>query len=430
MVAPKKARPRLYYGWVIVFASLAIMTVAVGLHQSFGIFLKPLLQDFGWTRAQTAGAFSLGNIIQGASAIVIGLMANRFGPRRLIALSGILLGVSYVLVARVTVLWQLYIYYSLLQGVARGAHFNPMVATLARWFTQRRGLALGLVLAGGGIGTVLFPVLGNYLIQHFNWRTAFIVFGIISGGIFIAAALLYRASPREMGLLPYGEKAEASPGQGGVVAVSAARDRGKEEGISIGQAMRTRSFWLLALNGGLSSFAVNVVFVHLVAYATDVNIPATVAASFISVLGIFNIIGKLGMGIFSDRYGIKLALIICFALGAVMMLWVSQASAVWMFILFSAAFGFAYAGWIPLFPGMAAHLFGLRSLEAVVGFQTAGNNLGGAAGAFLAGYIFDVTQSYKLAFLLAAALLALSILFHLMIRQPQKQPLAVVGEAP
>lgn len=398
-----------YYGWVVVFASLVIMAVTVGTLHAFGVFFKPLLQEFGWSRATTSGVFSLGGIIQGVVAVLVGLISNRIGPRKLIVLSGVLLGLSYIMGSWTTALWQLYLYFGLLQGGSRGIPYNPLMATIARWIIHRRGLAIGIALSGGGVGTVIFPILGNTLIERFGWQTAFLYFGLIAGAMMIGSGLLIRARPPSLQPSTPGVKSSG-------YTVAAKPDKQEEEHTAISKVLSSRSFWLVIVMGFFTNLTVSMVFVHLVPYATDQKISAAVAASFVAVIGVFNIVGKIGMGAFSDRYGLRWGMIICFAIGAMALFWLNFASALWMFYLFAVVFGLAYAGWMPLFPVLVGRIFGVGSMSAVLGFVTASNMTGSGVGAYIAGYLFDVTNSYQWAFFLAGMVLIISIPCQLLIK--------------
>lgn len=402
-----------YYGWVIVFASLVAMAVTVGTLHAFGVFFKPLLQEFGWSRATTSGVFSLGGVIQGVIAVLVGLISNRVGPRKLVVVSGVLLGLSYVMGSWTTALWQLYLYFGLLQGGARGVPYNPLMATIARWFTKRRGLAIGIALSGGGVGTIIFPMLGNSLIERFGWQSAFLYFGLISGAMMIGAGLVVRARPPEM--QPSVQNIES-------LRTNATANPGNQQEVytPVSRVLSNRSFWLVVVMGFFTNLTVSMVFVHLVPYATDQRIPAAVAASFVSVIGVFNIVGKIGGGAFSDRYGLRMGMLICFGIGAFSLFWLNFASTLWMFYSFAVVFGLAYSGWMPLFPVMVERIFGVGSMSAVLGFLTAANMIGSSVGAYVAGYLFDVTNSYQWAFFLAGMVLIVSIPCLLLVKSPAR----------
>jgi MFS family permease len=413
----ERSGPRFFYGWVIVAASLAVIAVSVGFTQSFGIFFKPLISEFGWSRAQVSLAFSLGFLSQGVFALGAGALSDRYGPKRVLVVSGLIFALGNILMFSVHALWQFYLVYGLIHGMGRSGHYSTVVSTVPRWFTEKRGLALGIMLSGGGVGTALFPPLSQYLVTTFGWRLAFVLVGLISGVVIVAAAQFMKYGARGVGLVPYGEAAIPEPTVVGVGLPEAGRDGAS--GLSFRRALSTGSLWLVLISGILSSVAIQLTYVHLVAYATDVGLSTAVAASLFTVIGIFNITGKLSMGIFSDHFGRRAALVICFGLGATAMLWLTQARTPWMFYVFATVFGFAYAGWIPQFPALLGDLFGLGSLGALVGAISLANTLGSSTGAYLGGYIFDVTGSYNLAFIITAAGLVVGVALILAVRAPR-----------
>ncbi|MFQ5827398.1 MAG: MFS transporter [Dehalococcoidia bacterium] len=413
----EKSGPRFFYGWVIVAASLAVIAVSVGITQSFGIFFKPLISEFGWSRAQVSLAFSLSFLSQGVFALGAGALSDRYGPKRVLVVSGLIFALGNILMFGVHALWQFYLVYGLIHGMGRSGHYSTVVSTVPRWFTEKRGLALGIMLSGGGVGNTLFPPLSQYLITAFGWRLAFVLVGLIAGVVIVAAAQFIKYSPREAGLVPYGEAAVPEPTAVGVGLPETGG--GGASGLSFRGALSTRALWLVLVAGILSNVAIQMTYVHLVAHATDVGLSAAFAASLFIIIGGFNIVGKLSMGIFSDRFGRKAALVICFGLGAMAMLWLTQARTPWMFYAFATGFGFAYAGWIPQFPALMGDLFGLGSLGALVGAVSLANTLGSSTGAYLGGYIFDVRGSYDLAFVITAAGLIVGVALILSVRAPR-----------
>ena len=162
--------PRFYYGYVIVTAAFFIMLAIYGINYSFGIFFKPIAADFGWTRAMTAGAFSISWITAGIASIFLGALNDKLGPRIVLSICGLLSGLGYLLMSQINHLWQLYVFYGIIIGAGISA-FIPMVSTIARWFVGRRNMMTGIVAAGIGIGFLVAPIIGNWLIDNYNWRT-------------------------------------------------------------------------------------------------------------------------------------------------------------------------------------------------------------------------------------------------------------------
>ena len=146
-----------YYGYIIVIAIFITMVFAFGSNFAFGVFFKPVQDEFNLTRAMTAGAFSLCMIVQGIIGTVMGCLTDRFGPRLVMTASGILLGIGYLLMAQVNSLWQLYVFYGVIIGIGMSSGYVTLLSTTARWFNKRRNLMTGIVLIGMSIGTLLAP---------------------------------------------------------------------------------------------------------------------------------------------------------------------------------------------------------------------------------------------------------------------------------
>lgn len=390
--------PRYFYGWVIVAACLFIIMTAYGVVYSFGVFFKPLQDEFEWSRAATSGIFSFYQISHTILGMLAGWANDRYGPRLTVAVAGVALAGGLMLTSQVNALWQLYIVYGLLVGLGISGAWSPLLTTVSRWFTRRRGLALGVVAAGIGIGTLIMSPLSSYLISVCGWRQSYLYIGVAALVIFSIGSIFLRKDPREKGLLPYGETR-------GQMSTAVPESRG----IPLRKAIRTRSLWLAFALFVLISSGIFMVLTHIVRYAQDTEIPPLAAASILGIIGAASIAGRITMGAVSDRIGIKVSLAICVVLQAIVIAWLSGLSDVWEFYLFAVAFGFSYGGIIPLIPALTGELFGLGHMGLLFAFITIGGGIGGAFGPLLAGYIHDARGSYSIAFLIAAALSAMSL---------------------
>ncbi|NIR86631.1 MFS transporter, partial [Candidatus Bathyarchaeota archaeon] len=168
----KSKRSRFYYGWMVVIASFLTTFIFFSIQYIFGVFSKSLIDEFGWTRSLTSGAYSLNMIVHGLSALLMGTLSDRYGPRITIGVNGFLVGLGIVLCSQIVDLWQLYVFFGLLIGVGMGAAFSPPMSTTAKWFVRRRGLALGIVASGIGLGTLVMSPLTNHLILVYGWQRA------------------------------------------------------------------------------------------------------------------------------------------------------------------------------------------------------------------------------------------------------------------
>ena len=403
---------RVFYGWWVVIAGVVIYATLLGSYQAFGVFFKPIQSEFGWSRAITATAFFIGTITMAVLAPIVGHLSDRYGPRLIITAVGISGTIGYSLVSQVQTQWQLYACFVLMGS--GGAFFVPLLAVVSRWFTLRRGLALGLTGMGGGIGQALFSPLAQILIDNVGWRHAYLILAGIMVVVVISAAQILRSSPKEIGLLPYGERGN------GDVKVSGNRPA-SAPALKLSQAIHNKVFWMILLATGTGHLTYQMIWVHLVPYVTDpgIGVSSMVGAGLMSVIGWSNVAGKLFMGGLSDRIGPRATLIICYGVSGVAMLWLMVAKALWMLYLFSFVLGFFYGGGIPLQPALVGTIFGLSSLGAVAGGVQSGTSAGGAIGSVLGGWIYDVTGSYHYAFLVGVILFFTSMTLVALVRKPK-----------
>ena len=389
-----------FYGWVIVALCTISLAVQAGIVYSFGIFFKPLAADFGLSRAATSGVYSLNMISNGVFAILTGWLTDRFGPAKIAVLCSFAIGLGLVLTSQVNALWQLYLTYGLIVGIGLSGGFSIGTGTTARWFVKRRGLALGIVSSGVGLGTLTILPIAERLIAAFGWSTAYFILGIAALVVLIPSALLLRRDPEAMGCRAYG--VEILLLESDTDHKDRTRHTSSEAGITLLTAARTRPLWVLISIYFLFSISLQMIMVHLVNYATDIGIATLVAATLLSVVGISSIAGRLIMGAASDRIGSNNALLICCVVLVTSLLWLIFARELWMFYLFAIVFGFAYGGEVPQIPALISQFFGLRAVAALVGTVFLGMAIGGSLGSWIGGQVFDVTHSYQIAFVIAA----------------------------
>ncbi len=390
------------------------MIMQAGIMYSYGVFFKELIAEFDWSRAATAGVHSLFMIFHGGMAVVMGWLVDRSGPNRVMAFCAVLTGLGLVLTSRITELWQLYFTYGIIVGTGISATFITVTATTARWFTHRRGLALGIVSSGVGLGTLVLIPAAERLIAAYGWSTTYLIIGVATWAVMVPASFLLRRGPGEKQRLAYEENGNSSFSEADRKALLATSP---EPGMTVKAAMRHRHLWMLVTTYFLFNFCLQMVMVHLVAYATDMGTPSFIAATFISIVGAGSMVGRLLMGTASDRIGSHNALLICCTILMVTMVWLIFSRDIWMFYAFAIVFGFAYGGEVPQMPVLIGRFFGLRSVAALVGIVVFGATSGGALGAWAGGKVFDVTQSYQIAFIIAAVASFLAIVITLRLKQ-------------
>jgi MFS family permease len=387
------ARPRFFYGYIVVGAALLIMTIMWGAYNSFGIFFKPVQTEFGWTRTMTTGGFSLSWIVQGLLGIIMGRLTDRFGPRVVLTISGFLVGLGYLLMSQIGAVWQLYLFYGVIIGAGMGGSWVPIVSTVARWFAKRRNLMTGIVLIGVSIGTLVVPPVASRLISAYDWRMSCVIVGSIVLVVVVLAAQFLRRDPTQTNQRPYGESAGEK--QEFVL---------ETHPLSLREAVHTRQFWLASGMFFCLGFCVYTIMAHIVPHATDLGISFTTAANILAAIGGLSIAGRIVLGSAADRFGNKWVFIIGFILMAVTLFWLVPAKELWALYLFAVVFGFAFGGCVTSESPLVAGLFGLSSHGLILGvINLLGFTFGAAVGPLIAGYIFDMNNSYQLAFIICAA---------------------------
>ena len=396
---------QLHYGWVIAFVGAAILATQALTLQVFGVFLIPLTEQFGWERGVLSGAYSMTFLLGGVLGIFAGRLSDSYGPRILLTVSGLIMGTALLLMSYVTSLWQVYLIWGLLLGVGRGCCLVPILSTVPRWFEEKRGIAVGITVAGIGLGGVIWPPLAQWLISSYGWARAFFILGLITFGLIVPLAQLIKQSPERTGVKAYGETADVIEEQPVAVTPS----------LSLSQAIRTSRFWLLGLLHLCFLFSVQVANVHIVPYAQDIGFSEVVAASILSVLVGASTFGRLSMGFISDKIGGRWALSACLVMAILALTWLLFAQGAWLFYLFAAIFGLAWGGVVPLTTVVTAELFGLKHLGALIGSMLLIGSAGGSLGAPLAGVVFDITGGYSWAFLTCIILCAIAIIFSVIL---------------
>ena len=410
MRLPFRLKDRLFYGWVVVAAFLVIGITFYGIHFSFGVFFKSIESEFNLTRAATSAVLSANMLLAGVYSFFAGWALDRYGPRIVVLLMGIFTGLSLVLTSQTNALWQLFITYSLLLAMGTGPLYVVPMSVVSRWFDKKRGMALGLSSLGVGLGMVVMAPFATYLITNFDWHTAYLIIGLIAWSVALPLSLLLKKDPREVGALPDGVKAytEAAKSEG---------DSIQPIDSSLSQLFRTRNFWLFVFIWFLFAACLFLIFTHLVPHITDIGFSAGQAAVVLSLIGVASIPGRLIMGIVSDRLGRKLAVSTCTLLLAGAIVWLVWAQDLWSLYLFALVFGFFHSGIGSSGAALISDTFGLGKIGAIFGLLEIGFGIGAAVGSAIGGIIFDINQSYSLAFLIGAGAILLATLLITLIRR-------------
>jgi len=404
-------RGRLFYGWVVVASCLLIAATLFGIRYSFGVFFKSFETEFDWTRASTSALFSLYMILCIVVAILGGWASDKYGPKRVVLAMGAITGLSLFLTGRVESIWQLYFTYSFLLALGTGCTYTIVMSAGSRWFLRNRATVLGIIGAGGGLGTMLIAPVTAWLISAYDWRSAYLALGIVAWVIIIPSALLLKKDPQEIG---------AQPDGGPISPASGSAEPADTEKFSLRGVLKSRSFWLFFIIWLAYSFCMHVVMTHIVPRAEDLGIAPVQAAAILSVLTAVSVPSRILIGRVSDRVNKRIISIVLALLHTVAMLWLMSCTQLWMFFLFAVIYGLAYGGLDPPAIALITEVFGLRRIGVILGMLGVGWNLGAASGSYLSGLIFDLTGSYQSAFLSGALIMVLAAVCFYGLRTPQQ----------
>ena len=422
----------MFYGWWVVFASGGIIFLTGGtFFYGFGTLITPMTKEFGWSRAAIAGAFSLRTELGGVGAPVAGYLVDRMGPRRLVLVGVFLVGTGFILLSRIQEAWHLYAVAAFI-AIGMSATAGPVAMTaVAHWFQKKRGRALALMTVGGGSSGVMVVVLAS-LIAAFDWRTALLIMGLIQWAVCIPLALVVRNRPQDLGLLPDGEpalpaerqvaaderQAPAGDAEGPGYGVAARQD----EGLTIGQALRTRSFWLVAVAMSLIGFGSVAIIAHQVAFLEESMGFSSLMASAVQMgVPIVSLAGRLGFGWLADYVDKRKLLAAAYLFIGVGVILLATVQSAWQVPLYLIIFAPGWGGSISVRPAFQADYFGLRAFGSIQGLMFFVASVGAFAGPIFAGVVYDVVDSYRPAFLIVGLTALVAVPLVLMAGRPQRE---------
>jgi MFS family permease len=395
-------KKKFFYGYVIVGLGLIINMVLGGTLYTFSVFFEPLSTEFGWTRAATSGAFSLYMLLHGFLYIITGKMNDKLGPRIVTSLCGLLMGIGYMMMALTSEIWHIYLFYGVIIAVGMSGGYVPLTSTVTRWFTgnSKRGLMVGISVAGVGLGTMIFPPLARWLIDSYGWKTSYVVIGIAVLLIIMSSAQFLKRAPEQ--LINSLDNSSSIDTQ--------------QQGLSLQKTMKTRQFWLITLAYFGFGFILQAIMVHIVMHVTGLGIPGTSAAAMFIVLGGASVCARISMGSLADRIGNRTIVTGSFILLVIALLCLFIAREMWMFYIFAALFGSGWGGMVASQSPIVADLFGMRSHGVILGMIVSTITFGSAVGPVIAGAIYDASSSYTVAFIICVVFAFMGIILSLLLR--------------
>ncbi|MEE8442833.1 MAG: MFS transporter [Dehalococcoidia bacterium] len=411
-VSHTNKRPRIFYGWYIVGASILLNSyLSLSIWQGFTIFFLPILSDFGVSRTLLSGAFSLRQIESGFMSPVVGLLVDRVGPRKVILVGVLIAGTGMVLVSLSPNIWVFYATFALMSaGVGGASHGVSWAVMVARWFRRKRGRATSLAFMGGAVGGP-GVILVSILLEAVGWRTAVLGLGIGIWIIGIPLSLVARSRPQDYGYLPDGDSAavnepsETSEANG----LKHPGETTQSRDFTLREAVRGRSFWALVGILGAQQISMGGLQAHQIAYFQDLGFSATQAASTLAIAFSVSAIGRFAAGILIDMmdWRFVLASIMIGQLAALLIL--ANVTTFWHAVLFAVVLGLCHGMLVPARPIIAGTIFGTRGLGAIWGGIDGAVVATGVVGPVYLGWTFDTFGTYIPAFYILMAVLIAAI---------------------
>jgi len=397
-------RNSLHSGWIIVGVSFITLALAYGVWYSFSVFFVALLKEFGWSRSVAAGAFSLFVILHSFVGPLVGAVADRFGPRRVIFAGSLFLGVGLALCSLTRNWWQFYLFFGILTAVGVGSiGWVPNTTIIQRWFKAKRGLAMGIISSGIGIGILVCIPSFQLLITQVGWRLTYLIMGFSIPLFTISMAVLFL---KKTPLPTLSDETEITTDRSVIKDPFVMNEKWARQTWTIRQAIATKPFWLLSLSYLLSNIITQSILTHHVAFFVDQGLETLFASYLVGLIGVVSIMGKILWGALSDRIGREVTYTmgaICSICGMISLIIFDVFHFSTLPYFYAFFFGMGYAAMAALPPLITADFFEGQGYGRIFGTLMMLNGVGGAFGAWFAGFLFDQVGSYLPVFVIMIA---------------------------
>lgn len=420
---PPVRTPRVHRAWFVAAVTFVTIIGAAAFASLPGLLIEPLHQEFDWSRGTIGFAVSVNLALYGLTAPFAAALMDRFGIRRIVAVALSVIALGSVLTVWMTAAWQLVLFWGVLVGLGSGSMALAFAATVTnRWFVARRGLVTGILTAAGASGQLVFLPLLSWLVEHHGWRPAAVTVALAALAVVPFVWLLLRDHPADVGLAPYGGEYAEKPAP-----VTGAARRAV---TVLFKAAGTGPFWLLAGTFAICGASTNgLVKTHFVPAAHDHGMPVTAAAGLLAVIGVFDVVGTIASGWFTDRFEARRLLAVYYALRGVSLLFLPMLLAPSVhppMLFFIVFYGLDWVATVPPTIALCREHYGEDS-AIVFGWVLASHQVGAAVIAFAGGVARDVFGSYDLVWYASGALCAAAALMALVIRRPRTETVSLAG---
>jgi sugar phosphate permease len=407
------ARLGLHYGWVVVAVTFPTVLVAAGLRAAPAVLIRPWEAEFGWDRAAIGLMIAINLVLYGAASPISGRLIDKFGPRRIALVSVVVATVGTVCGLFVRELWQLYLVWGVAVGLGCGGVAMVLSATVAnRWFVGKRGLVTGILGAGTSAGQLVFVPSMMALTVTEGWRAGVMLFAGLLGVVILPLLfLLFRNSPADVGLRPFGAAPQAAGGPAGAA--------GEAPAYTLGQAVRTVDFWLLAGSYFICGYTTNgLIGTHLIPHAIDHGIPEVATAGVIGLMGMMNVLGTIASGMLTDRYDPRRLLAVYYFFRGMSLFLLPFIQDVRLLAVFAVLYGLDWLATVPPTVALTGDRFGRASLGSIFGWIFLSHQLGGATASYLAGALYVAQGNYYAAFISAGVTAVIAAGLGFGVRRP------------
>ncbi len=400
-----------HYGWVIALCCTLITVINGGIFLTFGVFFKTVALDFGWSRSGFSINYTAMLVAYAPAAFFAGKLADLRGPRSVMLLAALLIGLGYAGCSWAPNMISVTISYVII-GLGLGATLALPLATIQRWFLKWRGIMVGVVAAGTGIGGFIFAPLADYLISSYDWRAAYLIIGIIFGGVTGVAAAFLIDDPGMKNLRSFGSGDQA------LSSTTLVKDDASS-GMTWGTASKSKAFWGLATLYILSFMPTFFIYSHLVPYVTDGGVNAAAGARGLGLMAGASVPGRIVMSWLAGRIGWMKSLTVSYFIASICIIWLIFVVKPEAFFLFVVIYGFFQGSTLALLGGATGFFFGLSALSQLIGFLMGIGVLIGAVSPFLGGLSFDLTDNYLTALVTTALFFATAGILSFLLKPPR-----------
>ena len=389
-------KQRVFYGWYLVAVCFIINFIVFGISvNTFTVYVKPIVTDMDWTRAQFSFGLTLASLAMAVVAPFVGRLIDKTGARIAMAIGISTVGFCTVMLSKAAILGQFYLLYMISGMGQAAATLIPISLVISNWFELKRGRALGIVMTGTGLGAMVMVPVTSWIVVNWGWRTSYFVMGLVILSMVPLCLIFIRTRPADLGLKP----------DGGLVFET---ETVIIKGFSLNEAVKTGSFWFISAMMFLFGLIGMGLTLHLMPYLTDIGHKEITAGMIISVVSAMTVVGKVGMGVIADRWGLRKVLMLTCGLIIIGILLLMRAETLKIALIFASIYGLAIGVPLLINPALTAFSFGLKHYGTIFGILSLFNIFGAGIGATLTGAIFDSAGSYMPAFWAYILLVAVS----------------------